>query len=223
MRIRRRVFTLVFLLPIAAASLCGQSEIAPLTPHLAPSIAPPITPLITATAGLSVAPGFVARPPRPAPPIVLPHMIHLSGAIFAGTVIAINRSPVSTKNAVATVAVTFHVDRGIRGAITGQDFTLHQWMGLWNSGQQRYRVGERVLLFLYPASKLGLSSWVSGSLGHFTFDGLGQILLSPAHVSAFRDDPILGGKSRISVEDFDLAVRRASAVEESGEGSEIRP
>jgi hypothetical protein len=146
-------------------------------------------------------------------------MIHLAGAVFAGTVTAIKRSPVSTKDAVATVAVTFHVDRGIRGAITGQDFTLHQWMGLWNSGQQRYRVGEKVLLFLYPASKLGLTSWVSGSLGHFAFDHRGRVLLSPEHVSAFRNDPVLAGKSDISVEDFDWAVRRASA----GEGIESRP
>jgi hypothetical protein len=146
-------------------------------------------------------------------------MIHLAGAIFAGTVIAIKRSPVSTKDAVATVEITFHVDHGIRGAITGKNFTLHQWMGLWNSGQQRYRVGEKVLLFLYPASKLGLTSWVSGSLGHFSFDSLGHILLSPEHVSGFRNDPILAGNSKISLEDFDWAVRRAS----TGEGIETRP
>ena len=213
MRIRRLVLTLVFLFPITAASLCGQSEIVPLTPHLPP---------ITAPIPFILAPGFVAPPSRPAP-IALSHMIHLAGAIFAGTVTAIKRSPVSTKNTVATVAVTFHVDRGIRGAITGQDFTLHQWMGLWNSGQQRYRLGERVLLFLYPASKLGLTSWVSGSLGHFSFDGPGHILLSPEHVSAFRNDPVLAGKSNISVKDFDLAVRRASAGEGIREGIEVRP
>jgi hypothetical protein len=210
MRIRRIVFTLVFLFPMTAAQFSGQAEIVSLTPHLAPPI--------TATIPLPLAPGFVAPPTRPAP-ITLPHMIHLAGAIFAGTVTAINRSPVSTKDAVATVAITFHVDRGIRGAITGRDFTFHQWMGLWNSGQQRYRVGEKVLLFLYPTSKLGLTSWVSGSLGHFTFDSLGRVLLSPEHVSAFRNDPVLAGKSNISVEGFDWAVRRASA----GEGIGIRP
>jgi hypothetical protein len=96
-------------------------------------------------------------------------------------------------------------------------------MGLWNSGQQRYRMGERVLLFLYPASKLGLTSWVSGSLGHFSFDGPGHILLSPEHVSAFRNDPVLAEKSNISVEDFVWAVRRASAGEGIREGIEIRP
>jgi hypothetical protein len=214
MRIRRLVFTLVFLLPIAAASLCGQSEAVLLTPHLAPPI--------TSTIPFPLAPGFVAPPSRPAP-IALPHMIHLAGAVFAGTVTAISRSPVSTKDTVATVAITFHVDRGIKGTITGQDFTLHQWMGLWNSGQQRYRMGERVLLFLYPASKLGLTSWVSGSLGHFSFDSLGRILLSPEHVLAFRNDPVLAGKSKISVEDFDWAVRRTSAGEGTREGIEVRP
>jgi hypothetical protein len=140
-------------------------------------------------------------------------MIGEAGAIFAGTVTAIKRSPVSAKDAVATVAITFHVNRGLRGAVSGQDFTIHQWMGLWNSGQQRYRVGERVLLFLYPASKLGLTSWVSGGLGRFVIDPGGRVLLSPEHISAFRTDPILGGKPSVSIEDFAWAVRRASEGE----------
>src|SRR5271167_2208128 len=106
MRIRRIVFTLVFLLTIAAVSLCGQSEPLPLTPRLALPIAG-LTPFLPAPI-LVTAPG---QPPRVVP-IALPHMIRAAGAIFAGTVTAIKRSPVSTKDAVATVAITFHVDRG---------------------------------------------------------------------------------------------------------------
>jgi hypothetical protein len=212
MRIRRRLFTLLLLLPTAAISLCGQSD----RDHLAAQLASPsasespLTPIL----GNSRLP---VRAPSPIAPISLPHMIHTSGAIFAGTVTTIKCSPVSNRNHVATVAVTFHVDRGIRGTVSGQDFTLRQWIGLWNGGQQRYRRGEKVLLFLYPPSKLGLTSWVGGSLGHFSFDSWGRVLLSTEHISAFRSDPVLGGKSTTSLEDFARAVQLAGTQAEIAE------
>jgi len=53
--------------------------------------------------------------------------------------------------------VTFHIESGLRGATAGRNLTINEWIGLWSSGQ-RYAVGERVLLFLYPKSKLGLTS-----------------------------------------------------------------
>ena len=210
MRIRRRLFTLLLLLPITAISLCGQSD----RDHLASPLVSPITSVSPPTPIL-VNPHLPVR--APIAPISLPHMIHTSGAIFAGTVTTIKRSPVSAKNHVATVAVTFHVDRGIRGTISGQDFTLRQWIGLWNGGQQRYRIGEKVLLFLYPPSKLGLTSWVGGSLGHFSFDSWGRVLLSAEHISAFGSDPVLGRKSTVGLEDFARAVQLAGAQAEVAE------
>jgi hypothetical protein len=67
--------------------------------------------------------------------------------------------------------------------------------------------------FLYPPSKLGLTSSVGGEMGRFTLDPWGRIVLSAEHFSAFRADPVLGGKSRASLSDFALAVRRASQEE----------
>jgi len=125
---------------------------------------------------------------------------------------AIARRPANNGQTVETVTITFHVDNAIRGATPGEDLTISQWIGLW-SGSQRYRVGERVLLFLYPPSKLGLTSCVAGEMGRFTIDAGGLVLLSPPHVSAFRADPVLGGKSRARFSDFALAVRRASEEE----------
>ena len=84
---------------------------------------------------------------------------------------------------------------------------------LW-SGAQRYRVGERVLLFLYPPSKLGLTSCVGGAVGRFTIDPRGRVLLSAQHLSAFRTDPVLGGKSRVTFIDFAMAVQRSSGTSE---------
>jgi hypothetical protein len=141
-----------------------------------------------------------------------PLLARAAGTIFSGTVTAIRRRPASQSEAVETVAITFRVENAIRGATPGQDLTISQWIGLWSSGQ-RYRVGERVLLFLYPPSKLGLTSCVAGATGRFTIDPRGRVLLSAQHLSAFQSDPILGGKSRVSFSDFALAVRQAGDEE----------
>jgi len=151
-------------------------------------------------------------PITPPGTIGFPLIARAAGAIFSGTVVSITRHPATQGQAVETVAITFHVENAIRGATPGEDLTISQWIGLW-SGGQRYRAGERVLLFLYPSSKLGLTSCVAGGMGRFTVDPWGRVLLSAQHLSAFRRDPVLGGKSRVLVSDFALAVRRASEEE----------
>jgi hypothetical protein len=144
--------------------------------------------------------------------ITLPIITRSAGTIFSGTVTAITRRPPSSAQSVETVAVTFHVENAIRGATPGENFSIAEWIGLW-SGGQRYRIGEHVLLFLYPPSKLGLTSCVAGEAGRFAIDIWGRVLLSAGHQSAFRSDSILGGKSRIGFGTFALAVRRAGAEE----------
>jgi hypothetical protein len=151
-------------------------------------------------------------PVTPPGTIGFPLIARAAGAIFSGTVISIARHAATQGQAVETVAITFHVENAIRGATPGEDLTISHWIGLW-SGGQRYRVGERVLLFLYPPSKLGLTSCVAGGMGRFTIDPWGRVLLSAQHLSAFQTDPVLGGKSRVRIGDFALAVRRASEEE----------
>ena len=152
-------------------------------------------------------------PPRapvmPPGTIGLPTITRAAGTIFSGTVAAIRRQAATRGQAVETVAITFRVENAIRGALPGEHLTISQWIGLW-SGGQRYRIGEHVLLFLYPPSKLGLTSCVAGGMGRFNIDQWGRVLLSAQHLSAFRADPILGGKSRLTFSDFALAVQRAS-------------
>lgn len=153
------------------------------------------------------------RPPsRPPMPVSFPGMARAAGMIFSGTVKGIERKPATGGSAVETVKVTFHVDNAIRGTTPGENLTISQWIGLWASGQ-RYRVGERVVLFLYPPSKLGLTSSVAGPMGRFNMDSSGRVLLSPYHRSAFRTHPALGGKPRIRFSDFALAVRQACEEE----------
>lgn len=147
-----------------------------------------------------------------APPFGFPLFVRAAGTIFSGTVVSVARHPATSSQTVETLAITFHVENAIRGATPGENLTITQWIGLW-SGGQRYRVGERVLLFLYPPSKLGLTSCVAGGIGRFAIDPWGRVLLSAQHLSAFRADPVLGGKSRVRFSDFALAVRRASEEE----------
>jgi len=153
-------------------------------------------------------------PVSPRQPVALPAPVGLAqisraaGTIFSGRVTAVARGANARDSAVETVAITFRVENAIRGTTPGQDLTIFQWMGLW-SGGQRYRVGEHVLLFLYPPSKLGLTSSVAGPMGRFVVDPLGRVLLTARHLSAFRADPVLGGKSRIRLADFGRAVQRS--------------
>ena len=159
------------------------------------------------------------RLPLPVRPVQMPvspvgifQMSRAAGMIFSGRVTAIARAPISGTPEIETVAVTFHVERAIRGVRNGKLVTIRQWAGLW-SGRQRYQIGERLLLFLYPPSRLGLTSPVGGYLGRFNVDSLGRVLLSERHRSAFVDDPVLRGKPRVTFSDFAQNVRRACGEE----------
>ena len=165
-------------------------------------------------------------PEAPAPPLhkslrrpvlsgnspALPQISGAAGTIFSGTVTWIDHPAATSGAPVETVSITFHVENAIRGVTPGQDLTILQWIGLWSVGQ-RYRVGERVLLFLYPRSKLGLTSCEGGQIGRFVVDTRGRVLLSQRHLLAFRTDPVLGGRSRVPFRDFARAVRRAGEEE----------
>jgi hypothetical protein len=176
---------------------------------LGDSSAPPTEPLMLPR--FPVLPNF---PGRPAPPGVpgLPRMVQAAGTIFSGQVLSIARERALGGASIERMAITFHVDRGLRGATTGKNLTIHQWAGLWSSGQ-RYRAGERVLLFLYPASKLGLTSCVAGRVGRFAVDPRGWVLLSEQHLAAFGSDPVLAGRSRVSLDEFVGAIRSAGGEE----------
>jgi hypothetical protein len=75
----------------------------------------------------------------------------------------------------ATLAVQlrFRVDEAIAGVDPGQILTIHEWAGV-GSMQRPMRGGEHILLFLYPLSRLGLTSPVGGSLGQVALDASGK-------------------------------------------------
>ena len=137
-----------------------------------------------------------------------------SGYIFAGTVKLVER--IAPKgNGVATVQISFHVDQAMQGVRTGQMLTIREWAGLWESGE-RYRPGERVLLFLYPPSKLGLTSPVRGPIGRFRIGPGGQVALDPRRIGVPTVRPGMRDRltGRTSVSPRDLVRFFRSAEEE---------
>jgi hypothetical protein len=137
-----------------------------------------------------------------------------AGYIFVGKVAAVSRRAASNAREVATMQITFHVEQGLRGALSGSELTVAEWAGLWN-GAKRYRVGDRVLLFLYPNSKLGLTSPVGGRQGRFEVDTSGQVVLRPEHALFLASTPGTRMRgNRIPVREITNAIRR-SAIEEA--------
>jgi len=145
----------------------------------------------------------------------LQRMMRPAGYIFAGTVQAIAYEPATIPGEVPTVRITFRVEQGLRGTQAGTSLTIREWAGLWNAGE-RYHTGERVVLFLYPVSKVGLTSPVGASQGRFSVDPSGRVILDREQASMISAlEPrmkILQG--RIHLRDFTRAVRRRLLEEE---------
>jgi hypothetical protein len=142
-------------------------------------------------------PGIHILPQRPS-------LTLKAGYIFSGTVKSVERLT-PRANGVAVMRITFHVDQGLRGTRTGQTLVIHEWAGLWQAGES-YQAGERVMLFLYPPSKLGLTSPVGGESGRFSVDPGGQVVIEPRKVGPTRAHfPV---NLRLPPWDFFRALRR---------------
>lgn len=116
--------------------------------------------------------GAVNRPGLQVPQPTLRRMIRDSARIFAGTVTGVER--LQTGPGIPTTRVTFRIDEAIRGVRKGQIIQIKEWAGLWQAGE-RYRAGERVILFLHPESKLGLTSPVAGVMGRWSIRRDGKV------------------------------------------------
>jgi hypothetical protein len=95
-----------------------------------------------------------------------------AGLIFAGTVLASPSESPRTNRGVPSVEISLRVDRAIAGVEPGEVLTIHEWTGALSSHPTMH-VGERVLLFLYPPSRLGLTSPVGGARGQISLDAWG--------------------------------------------------
>lgn len=132
----------------------------------------------------------VAASGQNAPPHTVDEALHEmsdeAGVIFDGQVMAVRRQS-GENGASGVVEVEFRVDQAVRGCATGEPYILREWAGLWAGGARRYRVGERLLMFLRTPSASGLSSPVDG------MDGAVPILGSSPLVagSATEQNPVV--------------------------------
>jgi hypothetical protein len=157
-----------------------------------------------------------AQNPRAKPSLPAMSNRHLlarnSGYIFDGTVLSVEQPSQDETDSLATVQVTFRVEQAIRGTRAGQVLTIREWAGLWDSGE-RYHPGERLLLFLYSPSKLGLTSPVGGPSGRFAVDSGGNAVIENGRLPALPLDPAsqarLRERHRVNARALALAIQRA--------------
>ncbi len=138
-------------------------------------------------------------------------MSRRAGMIFAGTVLTTATSVMTTQTAATdretpgttpAVQLSFRVDEAIAGVDRGQILTIHEWAGAWSMHRPMTR-GQHILIFLYPLSRLGLTSPVGGSVG--------QVALDPSGKSASSAQPRFASAS---VSQLERAIRSARSEEE---------
>lgn len=134
-----------------------------------------------------------------------------AGMIFAGTVLT-STPPATTMDrvvpaAVPAVQLSFRVDRAIAGVKRGQVLTIHEWTGAW-SMHRPMRRGQHILVFLYPPSRLGLTSPVGGSLGQVALDAGGNNVAKEAQKWS------APGIGTVSVIQLERAIRGARREQE---------
>src|ERR1700722_5776188 len=95
----------------------------------------------------------------------------LSTAPFAPTSVA--TPSVVPSGAVSSIQLIFRVDQAIAGVESGQVITIHEGAGA-RPMPRPMRVGEHILIFLSPPSRLGLTSPVGGSSGMIALDSSGN-------------------------------------------------
>ena len=144
-----------------------------------------------------------------------------AGMIFAGTVLTAATKTAATDRAVpvATPAVqlSFRVDEAIAGVKRGQVLSIHEWAGAWSMHRPMSK-GQHILIFLYPPSRLGLTSPVGGSLGQVALDPSGknvsEYMQKPAAAVSLRNEPsarphVPVDARNVSVVQLERAIRSA--------------
>jgi len=130
-----------------------------------------------------------------------------AGMVFAGTVLdGAMRSSAADREvpgAIPGVQLSFRVDEAIAGVERGQVLTIHEWAGAW-AMQRPMNKGQHILIFLYPASRLGFTSPVGGSMGQVALDSIGK--------NVVERNPAIGVQNASSVQPR-VPVAKASVVQ----------
>jgi hypothetical protein len=149
-----------------------------------------------------------------------------AGMIFAATVLG-STPPATTIDrgvpaSIPAVQLSFRVDRAIAGVTRGQVLTIREWAGVWSSSMQRPMIkGQHILIFLYPPSRLGLTSPVGGSLGQIALDANGKNVVERKAAAAtelrdasFPRSHATAAGGTVSVVQLERAIRGARSEEE---------
>ena len=144
----------------------------------------------------------------------LRQLTRAAGSIFAGRVLSVSSARTQTGGDSPMIRITFQVEQGLHGVRTGARLTIREWVGAWGMGE-RYRVGERWLLFLYRPSKAGLTSAVAGARGRFLLDQQGRVVLGRARALLLNDRLAQATRyrDRVRLRDFSRAIRVAREQE----------
>jgi hypothetical protein len=102
------------------------------------------------------------------------------------------------------VELCFRVDEAIVGVERGQILTIHEWAGAW-AMHRPMTSGQRILIFLYPPSRLGLTSPVGGSQGQIALDPSGKSIQNAS--PPWLRGPLNNGN--VSVVQLERAIRSA--------------
>lgn len=119
-------------------------------------------------------------------PLSLQTVTRAAGLIFKGQVTKVERVP-SNSGSAEVMQITFRVSQAVRGTRTGQMLTIREWAGLWQHRGEQYRVGEKVMLFLYRNNQAGITSPIGGRAGRFEIDEHDNVALRPEQVKMVTD------------------------------------
>jgi hypothetical protein len=204
----------VLLASIISAELAAGQNAADRVPQSSithtPAVRLPLTPALSATPGSTtqIFAGTRLRGRLRPSPVGLHSLVRSAGIIFSGQVISVHRE---AGDASGATIVTFHVEDAFRGAFPGESLTINEWAGLWTRGET-YRVGERVLLFLYPRSRLGFTSPVHGIVGRFEMRTRQSITLNAMQTEFFSGQIEAKREGRVSYAELAWWIRRAIAA-----------
>ena len=140
-----------------------------------------------------------------------------SGMIFSATVLGIEVPGSGALQALPIVEIKLHVDQAIAGVRSNQTLTIREWAGAWS--EHPLSRGQHVLFFLYPPSRLGLTSPVGGALGQLAMKG-DSVVIPPALAGGGKIaparliQPALTSRTPVPIYQLARAIRNARLPEQ---------
>jgi hypothetical protein len=135
-----------------------------------------------------------------------------SGMIFSGTVLEVRSARFGESGRIPVVRIRLRVDHPIVGVQSRRTLIIREWAGAWS--EHPMHPGQRVLLLLYPQSRLGLTSPVGGSVGQVSLSEENTIVqrtavLERQNSAQLRRSTGNDRGSRITLSQLERSIRNA--------------